>query len=121
MNVGNKGHVRHSLANLFEGHRSVVIRDLDAHYLTAGAHHFLDLLYGSVHIGSVRLSHRLNDARSATTDLQVLDLNWFRLSHDRFAKSPINSRKLGAHGGTPYKLGPISREQWRQVSPARSP
>src|SRR5262245_56456681 len=86
MNVGNKRDVRHSLANLFEGHRSVGIRDREPHYLTAGAHQFLDLMYGSVHIGGVRLSHRLNDARRATTDLQVLDLNWFRLSHNRFAK-----------------------------------
>jgi hypothetical protein len=76
VNIGNDRNVGNAFTNLFERDRSVVVGNGEPHDLAAGTHHLFDLCDRSANVGGVRLSHRLNDYRSASADLKMLNLNW---------------------------------------------
>src|SRR6185503_21240245 len=82
VNVGDERDVRHALADLFQRHGRVVVRNGKADDLTTCADHLVDLRDSSAHVRSISLCHRLNRNGSATTDLNVLDLNWSRFAHE---------------------------------------
>src|SRR6185437_15699924 len=84
MNVGNERHVGHALPNLFQSQRSVVVGNSKAHDLATRADHLFDLRDRSAHVRRVSLCHRLNRNGSATTDLDMLNLNWSRFPHELF-------------------------------------
>src|SRR5215204_1429741 len=92
VNIGDERNVRHSLPDLFQRYGSVVVRNGEPDYLAARAHHLLDLRNGSAHVRSVSLCHRLNHYGSATTDLNVLNLNWSRFAHELFRRLSSSSR-----------------------------
>src|SRR6185369_13215385 len=86
MYVGDDRNIWHSFPDLFQRNRGVVVRNGKADDLTTRAHHLLDLRDGSAHVRSVSLCHRLNHYGSATTDLNMLDLNWSRFAHELFCR-----------------------------------
>src|SRR5215213_10189162 len=93
VDVGDDRNLRHSLPDLFQCHCSVVIWNGKPDDLATRADHLLDLRNGSAHVRSVSLGHRLNRNGSATTDLNMLNLNWSRFAHELF-RGRRGSRRL---------------------------
>src|SRR6185295_8768548 len=81
VNVGDDRHVRYPFADLFQPDRGIVIRHSKPDDFAAGAHHVFDLGHSGAHVRGISLCHRLNRYGSTTTDLNMLDLNWSRLTH----------------------------------------
>src|SRR5690349_22755171 len=87
MNVSNERNVGHALPDFFQRHGSVVVGNGKPDDLAARADHLLDLRDRSAHVRSISLCHRLNRNGSATTDLNMLSLNWSRFPHELFCGS----------------------------------
>src|ERR1051325_6868110 len=96
MNVGDERNVGHSLADLFQRDRRIVVGNCKPDNLTTGSHHLFDLGHSGVYVRGVSLSHRLNHHRSATADLNVLNLNWPRLPRKVFSRSLLITKTINS-------------------------